>query len=186
MAKLIRNPRVLRKAQNEVRGAVKKKGKVEESDLSELKYLTSVIKEGFRLHPPVPLLIPRETTESCTIEGYEIPAKTMVFVHAKMIGKDPKCWENPNEFFPERFLDSSIDYKGNHFEFLPFGAGRRGCPGMNFGLQLVELVLANLLYHYDWELPDGVRGEDLDMEEAAGLTIQKKVPLCLAARLVYV
>ncbi|XP_050377804.1 cytochrome P450 71A9-like [Argentina anserina] len=186
MAELIRNPLVLRKAQNEVRGVVKKKGQVEESDLYGLLYLKAVIKEAFRVHPPGPLLIPRETTETCTIEGYEIPAKTMVFVHAKMIGKDPKCWENPDEFSPERFLDSSIDYKGNHFEFLPFGAGRRGCPGMDFVLQLVELVLANLLYRFDWELPHGMKREDLDMEEAAGLTIQKKIPLCLAARLVYI
>lgn len=181
MAELIRNPAVLRKAQNEVRELINNKGKVEENDLSQLMYLKSVIKEGLRLHPPVPLLIPRQTTESCTIEGYHIPANTMVFIHAKMIGRDPKCWENPNEFFPERFLDSSIDYKGKHFELLPFGAGRRGCPGMNFGMQVVELALANLLYHFDWELPDGVRREDLDMKEAVGLTVQKKVHLCLAA-----
>ncbi|KAM5571869.1 cytochrome P450 71A9 [Rosa sericea] len=158
MAELIRNPLVMRKAQDEVRGVVKAKGKVEESDLSELMYLKLVIKER-----------------------YEIPAKTMVFILAKMIGRDPKCWENPNEFFPERFLDSSIDYKGNHFELLPFGAGRRGCPGMNFAMQLVELTLANLLYRFDWELPNGMKREDLNMEEAAGITVQKKVPLCLAA-----
>lgn len=127
---------MLRKAQNEVRGVVKGKRKLEESDLSELMYLKLVIKESFRLHPPAPSLVPRETTESCTIEGYQIPAKTMVFFLAKMIGRDPKCWENPNDFFPERFLD----YKGNYFELLPFGAGRRGCPGMNFATQLVELT----------------------------------------------
>ncbi|PRQ17170.1 putative premnaspirodiene oxygenase [Rosa chinensis] len=181
MAELIRNPLVMRNAQDEVRGVVKAQGKVEESDLSELMYLKLVIKESFRLHPPVPSLVPRVTTESCTIEGYEIPAKTMVFILAKMIGRDPKCWENPNEFFPERFLDSSIDYKGNHFELLPFGAGRRGCPGMNFAMQLVELTLANLLYRFDWELPDGMKREDLNMEEAAGITVQNKVPLYLAA-----
>lgn len=182
MTELIRNPLVLKKAQTEVRGVVKGKAKVEESDLSQLMYLKLVIKESFRIHPPTPLLVPRETSESSTIEGYEIPAKTMVFIHVKMIGRDPKYWENPNEFFPERFLDSSIDYKGKHFELLPFGSGRRGCPGMNFGIQVVELALANLLYCFDWELPDGVKRDDLDMKEAAGLTVQKKVPLCLAAR----
>lgn len=185
MAELIRNPVVLTKAQNEVREIIKNKGKVEESDLSQLMYLKCVIKEGFRLHPPVPLLIPRETTQTCTIEGYEIPAKTMVFVHAKMIGRDPKCWDNPNAFSPERFLDSSFDYKGNHYEFLPFGVGRRRCPGMNFAVQVVELALANLLYCFDWELPHGVKREDLDMKEAVGLTVQKKVHLCLAATPVY-
>ncbi|PQQ08166.1 cytochrome P450 71A9 [Prunus yedoensis var. nudiflora] len=110
----------------------------------------------------------------------------MVFIHAKMIGKDPECWENPNEFWPERFLDSSIDYKGNHFELLPFGAGRRGCPGINFGVKLIELALASLLYRFDWELPHGVRREDLDMADAAGLTVSKKVPLFLAAKPMYI
>lgn len=172
---------MMRKTQDEVRGVVKGKGKVEESDLSKLMYLKLVIKESFRLHPPVPSLVPRATTERCTIKGYEIPAYTMVFVLAKMIGRDPKYWENPNEFFPERFLNSSIDYKGNHFELLPFGAGRRGCPGMNFAVQLVELTLANLVYRFNWELPRGMRIEDLNMEEAAGLIVHKKAPLCLSA-----
>ncbi|CAL8158281.1 unnamed protein product [Prunus armeniaca] len=182
MAELIRNPLVLRKAQDEVRGVLKGKAKVEESDLSELMYLKLVLKESFRLHPAAPLLLPRETLKSCTIEGYKIPTTTMVFIHAKMIGKDPECWENPNEFWPERFLDSSIDYKGNHFELLPFGAGRRGCPGISFSVKLIELALANLLYRFDWELPHGVRREDLDMEDAAGLVVSKKVPLFLAAK----
>ncbi|CAL9030923.1 unnamed protein product [Prunus brigantina] len=185
MAELIRNPLVLRKAQDEVRGVLKGKAKVEESDLSELMYLKLVLKESFRLHPAVPLLVPRETLKSCTIEGYEIPTTTMVFIHAKMIGKDPECWENPNEFWPERFLDSSIDYKGNHFQLLPFGAGRRGCPGISFSVKLIELALANLLYRFDWELPRGVRREDLDMEDAAGLSVSKKVPLFLAAKPVH-
>ncbi|KAM1340010.1 hypothetical protein ACFX15_038215 [Malus domestica] len=185
MAELIMNPRILRKAQDEVREVLKGKQKVEETDLSELVYLKLVLKESFRLHPPAPLLLPRETLESCTIEGYEIPANTMVFVLAKMIGSDPKCWENPKEFLPERFMDSSVDYKGNHFELLPFGAGRRGCPGMNFAAKLIELALANLLYCFDWELPHRVRREDVDMEEAAGLTVAKKVPLFLAARPAY-
>ncbi|RXH96161.1 hypothetical protein DVH24_008661 [Malus domestica] len=174
MVELIRNPRILRKAQDEVREVLKGKRKVEETDLSKLVYLKLVLKKSFRLHPSAPLLVPRETLEICTIEGYEIPANTMVFVHAKMIGNDLKCWENPKEFLPERSMDSSVDYKGNHFELLPFGAGMRGCPGINFGVKLIELALANLLYCFDWELPHGVRREDLDMEEAAGITIGKK------------
>lgn len=182
MAELIRNPSVMLRAQDEVREAVKGKAKVEESDLPKLMYLKLVVKEGFRLHPPVPLLVPRETTESCRIEGYHIPAKTRVFVNVRSIGRDQKHWKNPNEFQPERFLDSSIDFRGKHFELLPFGAGRRGCPGINFAVQMIELALANLLHRFDWELPPGVRREDLDMEEAFGLTMHKKLPLCLLAK----
>ncbi|KAM2075975.1 hypothetical protein ACFX1T_038778 [Malus domestica] len=178
MVELIRNPRALSKAQDEVREVLKGKQVVEESDLPKLMHLELVMKESFRLHPPVPLLVPRETLQSCMIEGFEIPANTMVFVHAKMIRNDPKCWENPKEFLPERFMDSSIDYKGNHFELLPFGARRRGCPGINFGVKLIELALANLLYCFDWELPHGVRIEDLDMGEATGLVVPWPVRQC--------
>ncbi|KAM4107462.1 hypothetical protein ACB094_04G146900 [Castanea mollissima] len=180
MAELIRNPFIMQRAQAEVREAIKGKAKVEENHLPKLVYLKSIVKEGLRLYPSVPL-IPRETIDSCTIEGYHILAKTRVFVNAKSIGTDPKYWKNPNEFQPERFLDCSIDFRGQHFEFLPFGYGRRGCPGMNFGVLGIELALANLLHRFDWELPDGIRRQDLDMEEAIGLTVHKKVPLCLVA-----
>ncbi|KAA8540747.1 hypothetical protein F0562_024334 [Nyssa sinensis] len=115
------------------------------------------------------------------IAGYEIPAKTRVFVNAKSIATDPKCWENPDEFQPERFLDSSIDFKGQNFEFLPFGPSRRGCPGVISSLLLIELALANLLHHFDWTLPEGVRAEDINMGEAFGLTMHKRTPLCLVA-----
>ncbi|XP_060670692.1 cytochrome P450 71A9-like [Ziziphus jujuba] len=183
MAELMKNSVVMKKAQDEVRQVVSKerKGKVEENDLSKLVYLKFVIKERFRLHPPAPLLVPRETTESFEIEVYNIPSKTRVFVNAIMIGKDPKYWENPNEFQPERFMDSSMDFRGHNFELLPFGFGRRGCPGINFSVLHIELVLASLLYCFDWELPHGMKREDLDMEEAFGITMHKKVPLCLCA-----
>ncbi|XP_040988343.1 cytochrome P450 71A9-like [Juglans microcarpa x Juglans regia] len=183
MSELIRNPSVMQRVQVEVRETVKGKQQVEESDLQKLIYLKSIVKEGFRLHPPVPLLLPRETTESCTIGGFHIPANTRVFFNAKSIGEDPKYWKNPKEFRPERFLlDSSVDFKGQHFELLPFGAGRRGCPGIQFATQLIELALANLLHRFDWEMADAVRREELDMEEAVGLTMHKKVPLLLMAK----
>ncbi|OWM65454.1 hypothetical protein CDL15_Pgr009044 [Punica granatum] len=178
MAELIKNPSVLKKVTEEVREAVKGKPKVEETDLPSLTYLRSVIKEGLRLHPPVPLLVPRETIESCKIMGYEIPAKTTVFVNALAIATDPKIWESPMEFRPERFLNSSVDFRGTDFQFLPFGAGRRGCPGISFGVVLIELALANLLSQFEWSLPEGI---DLDMEEVSGLTTHKKTPLCLIA-----
>ncbi|KAK4843430.1 hypothetical protein QYF36_007969 [Acer negundo] len=181
MTQLVRNPSVMKRAQNEVREVVKGKDKVEEDDLSKLMYLKLVLKEALRLHPPAPLLVPRETTQDCTVGGYTIPSKTRVIINAKAIATDPKHWEDPQEFRPERFLNSSIDFKGQHYELIPFGVGRRGCPGMNFAIQLVELALANLLYCFDWKLPAGMRSEDLDMEEAFGLTIHKKTHLCLVA-----
>ncbi|XP_074331301.1 LOW QUALITY PROTEIN: strychnine-11-hydroxylase-like [Apium graveolens] len=182
MIELIKNPSVMSKAQEEVRSVVKGKGTlVQESDLPKLEYLKMIIKEAFRLHPPVPLLIPHETTEKCTIEGYEIPAKTRVFINTTAISMDPEVWENPEEFIPERFLNSPIDFRGQHFELLPFGAGRRGCPGTNFAVLIIELALANLLLGFDWRLPDGMNAEDIDMEEAIGITVHKKTPLYLVA-----
>ncbi|GAV75349.1 p450 domain-containing protein [Cephalotus follicularis] len=178
MCELIRNPLVMRRVQVEVREVAKGKLKVEESDLPRLVYMKAVIKETWRLHPPVPLLVPRETLEECGVGGYRIPCKTRVLVDARLIGKDPKYWENPNEFQPERFLESSIDYRGKHFEFIPFGVGRRGCPGINFAVPIVEFALANLLFRFDWQLTPG---EILDMDAEFGLTMIKKIPLCLLA-----
>ncbi|KAK3006073.1 hypothetical protein RJ639_016305 [Escallonia herrerae] len=170
MAELIRNPSAMNKAQNEVRKVVKGKGNVEESDLTRFVYLKSLVKESLRLHPPAPLLVPRETIESCKVLGYDVPAQTRVFISAMSIGRDPKSWENPNEFQPERFFNSGdIEFKGQNFEFLPFRIGRRGCPGTSLALLLVELALANLLYWFDWRLPEGMRAEDMNMEEAFAL-----------------
>ncbi|TXG50170.1 hypothetical protein EZV62_022694 [Acer yangbiense] len=182
MTELLKNSSAMERAQNEVRGVVKGKDKVEEDDLPKLMYLKLVLKEALRLHPPAPLLVPRETTQDCTVGGYTIPSKTRVIINAKAIATDPKHWENPYEFRPERFLNSSIDFKGQHFELIPFGVGRRGCPGINFAIPLVELALANLLYRFDWKLPPEIlRSEDLDMEEAFGITMHKKTHLCLVA-----
>ncbi|CAI9087228.1 OLC1v1021250C2 [Oldenlandia corymbosa var. corymbosa] len=179
MAELIRNPSVMRKAQKEIREACKGKHRVEETDLVRLKYLNCVVKESLRKHPPAPLLVPRETLEDCVVSGYTIPAKTRVFFNATSISNDPTVWENPHEFRPERFWDSAVDFRGQNFELLPFGAGRRSCPGMNFAVPLIELVLANLLLLFDWATPEGTVAEDLDMDEALGLTIHKKTPLSL-------
>ncbi|KAI6682785.1 hypothetical protein NL676_028698 [Syzygium grande] len=181
MTELIRNPSMMRKAQEEVREAAKGKLQVEESDLLRLTYLRSVIKEALRLHPPLPLLVPRATIEDCKIRGYEIPEGTTVFINVTAISTDPKCWENPEEFRPERFLNSSIDFNGQNYELLPFGSGRRGCPGIHFGVVIVELAMANLLHRFNWKLPEGMSVEDIDMEEDYGLTTQKRSPLCLIA-----
>ncbi|XP_054816462.1 cytochrome P450 71A9-like [Prosopis cineraria] len=189
MAELIKNPNSMKKAQEEVRKFAKGKQMIEEEELGSLIYLKSVVKESLRLHPPAPLLVPRETREACKIKGFDIPAKTRVFVNAKSIGTDPKEWENPEEFKPERFVDrSSVDYGyggGQQFEMMPFGAGRRGCPGISFAMPMVELTLANLLHRFDWELPSGVKSHELDMQEAFGVTMHKKSHLCLIPHPVY-
>ncbi|CAI9268617.1 unnamed protein product [Lactuca saligna] len=113
--------------------------------------------------------------------GYDIPTGTQAFVNVWAIGRDPSVWEEPQEFRPERFLNSSTDYKGLHFEFLPFGGGRRGCPGIPFAIIIIELALANMIYKFDLALPDGVKGKDLDMNDKYGLSLQKKSPLIVVA-----
>ncbi|KAH7662256.1 Cytochrome P450 E-class group I protein [Dioscorea alata] len=177
MAELMRNPEAMKKAQDEVRRVIGMKGKVEESDLQQLQYLKWVLKESMRLHPPAPLLVHRETTQRFKINGYEIQPKTRVIVNAWAIGRETSSWERPLEFYPERFRDSSIDMKGHDFQLIPFGAGRRICPGMHLGIQTVELALANLLYTFDWKCPDG--SQDINMDETPGVTVHKKYPLFL-------
>ncbi|KAJ6793578.1 cytochrome P450 71A9-like [Iris pallida] len=182
MAELMRHPSVMKKAQEEVRSIVGKKGKVEESDLDRLYYLKCVLKEGFRVHPIVPLLVQRETIQHCRVNGYDIPAKTRLLVNMVAIGRDASVWERPEEFDPERFVGSAIDIRGHDFELIPFGAGRRICPGMGVGILVVELALANLLYSFDWELPEGTTKEDIDMSEAPGITVHRKSHLRLVAK----
>lgn len=177
MAELVRNPRVMKKAQEEIRTCIgiNSKEKLVEEDLDKLQYLKLVVKETLRLHPAAPLLLPRETASQIKIQGYNIPPKTLLLVNAWSIGRDPKQWENPEEFIPERFIDCPVDYKGQSFEMLPFGSGRRICPGIAFGIAAIELGLLNLLYYFDWRLPENK--EDMDMEEAGYVTTVKKVPL---------
>ncbi|KAL7186709.1 hypothetical protein ACSBR2_028438 [Camellia fascicularis] len=163
------------------KGVFNGKGKVNETGIQELNYLKLVIKEMLRLHPALPLLLPRECGERCEINGYEIPVKTKVIINAWAIGRDPNYWSDPECFRPERFFDSSIDFKGNNFEFIPFGAGRRICPGMAFGLANVEMPLAQFLYHFDWKLPGGMNQEELDMTEAFAVTVRRKEDLNLIA-----
>ncbi|KAJ4725250.1 Cytochrome P450 [Melia azedarach] len=179
MSEMMRNPRVLEKAQAEVREIFNRKGKVDETSIDEMKFLKLVIKETLRLHPPAPLLIPRECGERCEINGFEIPVKARVIVNAWAIGRNPKYWTDPESFVPERFIDHSVDYKGTNFEYIPFGSGRRICPGMSFGLASVEVPLAMLLYHFDWRLPNGTDHKDLDMSEAFGVTVRRRQDLSI-------
>jgi cytochrome P450 len=179
MSEIVKNPKVMEEAQTEVRRVFDGKGFVDETELHQLIYLKSVIKETMRLHPTLPLLVPRESRERCQINGYEIPAKTRVMVNAWAIGRDPRYWVEAESFKPERFVNSPIDFKGTDFEYIPFGAGRRMCPGIAFAIPSIELPLAQLLYHFDWKLPNGMKNEELDMTESFGLTVGRKYDLCL-------
>ncbi|KAM2274844.1 cytochrome P450 736A117-like [Malus sylvestris] len=181
MSELLRHPRVMKKLQNEVRGIVGNKTDLTEDDLVGMHYLKAVIKETLRLHPPLPLLMPRMSSQDVKISGYDIKANTQVIVNAWQIGKDPKSYNNPEEYEPERFLSNDIDYKGTDYELIPFGAGRRGCPGIQFAAAVKEIVLASLVHKFDWALPGGARGEDLDMTESPGGTVHKKYPLKVVA-----
>uniref|UniRef100_A0A0E0JWI3 Cytochrome P450 n=1 Tax=Oryza punctata TaxID=4537 RepID=A0A0E0JWI3_ORYPU len=181
MSELMKNPRVMKRAQAELRDNLQGKPKITEEDLGDLNYLKLIIKETLRLHLPAPLLLPRESRESCKIFGYDVPKGTTVLVNAWAIGRDPQYWDDPEEFKPERFEDSKIDYKGLDFEFLPFGAGRRMCPGIMFAQPNIELALATLLYHFDWSLPAGVEPSELDMTEEMGITVRRKNDLYLHA-----
>ncbi|GKE55681.1 cytochrome P450 71A1-like protein [Tanacetum coccineum] len=135
-----------------------------------------------RLHPVSPLLTPRRTIEDCNVAGYDIPKDTQVLVNAWSIARDPKLWDKPEESCPERFIRNDIDVKGNNYELLPFGAGRRMCPGYSLGRKIIESSLANLLYRFDWKLSKNMTPEDLDMEEIYMLTTPKKNPLVSIAQ----
>ncbi|XP_023748714.1 cytochrome P450 Tp4149 [Lactuca sativa] len=181
ISELIRHPSIMEKVQQEVTEIAQGRSMILEKDLEKMNYLKAIIKETLRLHTPVPLLVPRESTQDVKVMGYDIPAGTQAIVNAWAIGRDPTLWEDPEEFRPERFFNSSTDYKGLHFEFLPFGGGRRGCPGIQFAIVIIELALANVIYKFDLALPDGVKGKDLDMSEKYGLVVHKKSPLIVVA-----
>ncbi|KAF3628843.1 Cytochrome [Capsicum annuum] len=182
MTALIKNPKVMNKVQEEIRKSIGSKGIVKEDDVKNMPYFTAMIKEALRLYPPVPLLVPRESMGKSTLEGYEIQAGTILYVNSWAIARDPEIWENPEEFIPERFLNSDVDFKGQHYELIPFGAGRRGCPGIALGVASAELALSNLLYTFDWELPHGMKKEDVDTNVRPGITMHKKNELCLIAK----
>ena len=173
LSELIKHPQMMKKVQNELVKVVGVERMVEESDLESLEYLNMVVKETLRLHPVAPLLIPHESMEDCTVNGFDILKKSRVMVNVWAIGRDPDSWTDPDKFLPERFIGSEVDLRGQHFQLIPFGSGRRGCPGMQLGLTVVRLVLAQLVHCFDWELPDKMLPSELDMTEEFGLTLPR-------------
>lgn len=168
------------KLQREVTEIAQGRAMILEEDLERMVYLKAVIKEALRLHPPLPLLLPRISIQSVKLMGYDIAAGTQVIMNAWAIGRDPSLWEESNEFRPERFLNNSINYQGLQFEWLPFGAGRRSCPGIQFSVPVIELALANIVYKFDMALPNGMKNEDLDMTESFGIAMNRKSTLLVS------
>lgn len=177
LAEIFKNPTVLKRAQAEMDKVIGKNRLLQESDIPNLPYLEAICKETFRKHPAVPLNIPRVSADACEVDGYYIPAGTRLFVNVWAIGRDPEIWENPMEFIPERFLseqNARTSLWGNDFELLPFGAGRRMCAGIRMGIEVVTHALGSLLHSFDWKLREE---DELNMDEAFGLVLQRAVPL---------
>ncbi|KAK3012152.1 hypothetical protein RJ639_010451 [Escallonia herrerae] len=177
MTELILNPKIMAKLRQEIAENVEAKGRIIEADIIGLSYLQAVIKETMRLHLVVPLLLPHKSEADVKVKGYTIPKNTHVLINAWAMARDPEYWESPDTFMPERFLGSELDFRGQHFAFLPFGSGRRMCPGMPLAQRVVSLMIASLVYHFEWQLPQGVTPENLDMNEKFGLTLERATPL---------
>lgn len=174
LTELLTNPESLNKAKAELGQAVGADRTFEEDDIDNLPYLKAVIKETLRLHPPIPFLVPRRAMEDTNFQGYHIPKDTQVLVNAWAIGRDPEVWDEPWSFKPERFLGSTVDYKGQNYELIPFGAGRRMCAGVPLAHRMLHLILGSLLHQFDWELDCK---EEIDMNDRMGITVRKAEPL---------
>nr|ACN36201.1 unknown [Zea mays] len=186
MAEVIKNPRVLRRVQEELDAVVGRDRMVAESDLAHLPYLRCVVRESFRMHPAGPFLIPHESLKATTIMGYHVPARTRVFINTHALGRNPRVWDSVGEFRPERHLpaEEGARVEISHlpdFKILPFSAGKRKCPGAPLGVALVLMALARLFHCFDWSPPDGLRPEDVDTREVYGMTMPKATPLVAVA-----
>ncbi|XP_023532783.1 geraniol 8-hydroxylase-like [Cucurbita pepo subsp. pepo] len=169
MAELLKNPEKLAKAQEEIRGVLGKNKPVEEADIPRLPYLQAVVKEAFRLHPVVPLLLPRKAQQEVEIAGFTIPKDAQLLVNTWAMGRDSSVWENPESFEPERFMGSEIDVRGRSFEVIPFGGGRRICPGLPLAMRMLHLILGSLINFFDWKVEDGC---DVNMDDKFGVTVE--------------
>ncbi len=177
LVELLKHPKIMEKLQYELDHVVGHECVVDEDDIPHLKYLQVVVKETFRLHPPLPLLLPHESMHDCEVGGYHIPAKTRIIINAWAIHWHPSAYESPWDFNHERFVESGIDVKGKNFQLLPFGCGRRMCVGLPLGLTIFQLALARLLHGFTWKLPIGENPQNIDMGEVFGATTSKAIPL---------
>nr|XP_043623450.1 cytochrome P450 76A1-like [Erigeron canadensis] len=177
LSELLRCPAKLTRAKDELASVVGPNQKLEETSIDNLPYLQAIIKETLRLHAPIPFLVPRKAGQDTDFMGYHIPKGTQLFVNAWAIGRDPEYWENPDSFEPERFLGSKIDYKGQNYELIPFGAGRRICAGIPLAHRVLHLVLGSLLHEFDWELESHMSADKLDMNDQLGIVVRRRQPL---------
>ncbi|KAH7833421.1 hypothetical protein Vadar_006186 [Vaccinium darrowii] len=182
ISELLKQPQLLRKATEELDRVIGRDRWVEEDDIPNLPYIGAIAKETMRVHPASTLLAPHFSIEDCKVAGYDIPKGTTVLVNTWSIGRDPRYWEEPKRFLPERFLGKNIDVKGHHFELLPFGSGRRMCPAYRLGLKLIQSTLANLVHGFMWKLPENVKPKDVDMGEEYGLTTHRKIPIVVVVK----
>ncbi|PON99136.1 Cytochrome P450, E-class, group I [Trema orientale] len=175
LALLLNNREALKKAQNELDEQVGRERQVKESDMKNLICIQAILKETLRLYPAGPLSVPRESSEECNVNGYHIPAGTRLLVNLTKIHRDPHVWSDPCEFKPERFVGAhkNVDVRGQNFELIPFGSGRRICPGISFSMQVMQLTLATLLHSFEITTQFD---EPVDMRETIGLTNLKASP----------
>jgi cytochrome P450 len=176
MAELLQNPKKLKKATKELQQVINKDEDPKDLDINKLPYLQAVVKETLRLHPSAPILVHKSISD-VDLCGFKVPKDTQVLVNVWSMGRDSSIWTDPNVFLPERFLECGEVFRGEDFGFIPFGAGRRMCPGVPFAHRVVHTMLATLLYHFDWKLPNGEKIEDMDMTEKFGITLHKVKPL---------
>nr|AIR93637.1 CYP71AY2-like protein [Vinca minor] len=184
MVEIIRDPKSLKKVHEEVRQVCKDKGKVTGYDVEKLDYLRLCLKESTRIHPAAPLLVPRECREDFQVDGFTVPKGAWVLTNCWAVQMDPEVWPEPEKFDPERYIRKPMDFYGNSFELIPFGTGRRGCPGILYGVTNAEMMLAAMLYHFDWEIADGKKAEEIDMTEDFGAGCIMKYPLKLIPHIV--
>ncbi|KAL8235757.1 hypothetical protein R6Q59_016838 [Mikania micrantha] len=177
MAELIHNPDKLKTVRSEVIKHIGNKNLIEESDITQLPYLHAVIKETLRLHPPAPFLVPHQALQDVKIQSFMVPKNAQILCNVWAMGRDEKVWSHPETFMPERFLEVNVSYKGQNFELIPFGVGRRICPGLNIAHRMLHIMLGSLIYNFDWRLEGNMKPQDMDMREKFGLTLQKSVPL---------
>uniref|UniRef100_A0A7N0U0E9 Cytochrome P450 n=1 Tax=Kalanchoe fedtschenkoi TaxID=63787 RepID=A0A7N0U0E9_KALFE len=180
MAELARNPQIMKKVQEEVRSVIGDKSEIRECDIDRMKYLKCVIKEGLRMHSPI--IIGRRAATSVTIGGFKLPAGVTAWINLWAVHRNPTVWDRPSEFLPERFLNASYNFKGQDQVYFPFGLGKRICPGVDFAMTEVEYALASLLCWFDWELPDGVLMENLDLLCSRSKPSHEIAPLRLVPR----